>query len=67
MAAQILVSIETIEQQQNSIINLVGKENKELLEALNKGIKENEETIAGNIVLLKEKMGIKVKTSDKDK
>ena len=41
MAAQILVSIEKIEQQQNSIINLAGKENKELLEALTKGIKDN--------------------------
>ena len=53
MAAQILVSIEKIEQQQNSIISLVGKDNKEILEALNKGIKENQMTIGNNINLLK--------------
>ena len=59
MAAQILVSIEKIEQQQNGIINLVGKENKEIIEALNNGIKDNQATIQNNIVLLKQKMGIK--------
>lgn len=41
MAAKILVQIENIEQQQENILSSAAKENKQVLAALQSGIKEN--------------------------
>lgn len=59
MAAKILVQIEKIEQQQENILSSAAQENKQVLTALQQGIKENQETIQTNMVMLRLKMGIK--------
>ena len=70
MSAQILNTIEKLEMQQNNILNSAAKENKQVLEALQKGMKGNSDTIKQNIDHLKGKIGIKQpdnkgKTEDK--
>ena len=59
MAAKILVQIEKMEQQQENILSSAAKENKQVLAALQTGIKDNQETIQTNMVMLRLKMGIK--------
>lgn len=56
MAAQILLSIEKIEQQQQNILKCAAHENKAVLEALQKGMKENQAIMLSNVEVLKEKM-----------
>ncbi len=58
MAAQILLTIEKLEEQQKNILNSAAKENKIVLEAIQKGIKENQETIKLNVDILQSKIGI---------
>ena len=57
MAAQILLSIEKMEQQQDNILKSAAKENKQVLEALQKGMKENTEVMKQNVEMLKIKIG----------
>lgn len=59
MAAQILLSIEKMEQQQDNILKSAAKENKQVLEALRKGMKENSEVMIQNVQMLKIKIGAK--------
>lgn len=61
MAAHIFVTIERMETQQQAILKQASKENKEVIQALQKGITENSDTIKDNMGMLKEKMGIKAK------
>lgn len=61
MSAQILNTIEKLETQQQNILNSAAKENKQVLEALQKGMKDNSDTIKSNIEHLKKKIGIDVK------
>ena len=63
MAAHIFVTIERMETQQQAILKQASKENKDVIQALQKGITENSETIKDNMVMLKEKMGIKPKAA----
>ena len=58
MSAQILNTIEKLEAQQQNILNSAAKENKQVLEALQKGMKDNSDTIQSNIAHLKKKIGI---------
>lgn len=58
MAGHILLTIEKLEQQQQNILNCATKENKEVVQALQNGMKENQETIKNNIAMLKQKIGI---------
>lgn len=60
MAAQILLSIERMEQQQDNILKSAAKENKQVLEALQKGMKENTEVMKQNVEMLKIKIGAKI-------
>lgn len=65
MSAQILNTIEKLETQQQNILNSAAKENKQVLEALQKGMKDNSDTIKSNIAHLKKKIGIEtVKKED---
>ena len=45
MAAQILLTIDKLEKQQQNILNSAAKENTAVLEALQKGMQDNQETI----------------------
>lgn len=67
MAAKILLSIENMEQQQQNILKSAAVENKEVLETLQRGMKENAEIIKRNVAHLKAKLGIKVKAEDEVK
>lgn len=59
MAAQILLTIDKLEKQQQNILNSAAKENTAVLEALQKGMTENQDTIKQNVDLLKAKIGYK--------
>ena len=59
MAAQILLTIDKLEKQQQNILNSAAKENTAVLEALQKGMQDNQETIKQNVDLLKAKIGYK--------
>lgn len=61
MAAHILLTIERMEKQQQNILNSAAKDNKQVIDALQKGMKENQETIKDNILMLKQKIGVKEK------
>ena len=56
MAAHILVTVDRMEKQQQAILKSTAKENKEVIETLQKGMKENTDIIKDNIVLLKAKI-----------
>ena len=58
MAAHILLTIEKLEQQQQNILKATASENKEVIDALQGGMKDNMDTIKNNIVMLKAKIGI---------
>merc|ERR1719453_1747542 len=59
MAAQILLTIDKLEKQQQNILTSAAKENTVVLEALQKGMQDNQETIKQNVELLKAKIGLK--------
>ena len=48
-----------MEQQQDNILKSAAKENKQVLEALQKGMKENTEVMKQNVEMLKIKIGAK--------
>ena len=54
LSAKVLIDIDNIEEQQNHIIRAT-KENKQLLEYMKEGMKDNVETIRKNIEFLKRK------------
>ena len=64
MAAHIFVTIERMETQQQAILKQASQENKDVIQTLQKGITENSEVIKDNMVMLKEKMGIKPKVPE---
>lgn len=53
MAAHIMITIDRLMVQQQNLLDAVGKENKDVLKALEEGIKENSSTIKENIMILK--------------
>lgn len=59
MAAHILVTVDRMEKQQQAILKSAAKENKEVIETLQKGMKDNTDIIKDNIVMLKAKIGEK--------
>lgn len=61
MAAHILLTIDKMEQQQQNILKAAAQENKQVIDSLQKGMKDNQETIRDNIKMLKEKIGVKEK------
>ena len=56
MAAHIVMGIERIEAQQQAILTSAAKENKEVVESIQKGMKDNEEVMKSNLELLKQKI-----------
>lgn len=64
MAAHIFVTIERMETQQQAILKQASQENKDVIQTLQKGITENSEVIKDNMLMLKEKMGIKPKVPE---
>lgn len=51
-----MVTLDKLARQQQTILDAVGKENKDVLKALEEGMKENSATIKENIELLKNKV-----------